>query len=211
MSQKVICVIPARGGSKGIPRKNIKPLLGKPLIAWTIEAAQKSKLLDRIFVSTEDAEIKEVALKHGVEVIDRPQEFATDEASTWCVLKHALDVLAPDYVPDAVVALQATVPYRGDGLIDKCIEKFIKGNYDSVITGYLLQDEPYGEHPGRRQDIKGELYADGSVYVIKRDIILGGDVAGEKFSYVQTKSEEQVDIDDEYDFWLAGKVLKERR
>ena len=86
----ILGITPARGGSKGIPRKNIKEIAGKPLIAWTIEAAKKSKLLDKHLVSTEDDEIASVSRKYGSDVICRPMELATDEASTLSVLQHAI-------------------------------------------------------------------------------------------------------------------------
>jgi len=89
----ILGVIPARGGSKGIPRKNIRMIAGKPLIAWTIEAALKAKLLDRLVVSTEDREIARIAGDRGAEVIGRPAELASDEATTLSVLQHALPSL----------------------------------------------------------------------------------------------------------------------
>ena len=93
MKPKVITVIPARGGSKGVPRKNVKLLNGKPLIAYTIEASLNSGVVDRVFISTDDAEIAEVAKKFGAEVIDRPAELAGDKVTLEPVIKHALDYL----------------------------------------------------------------------------------------------------------------------
>src|SRR3989344_6294036 len=104
-----IAVIPARGGSKGLPRKNIKKLLGKPLIAYTIEAAKKAKSLDRIFVSTEDKEIAKIAKKYGAEVIERPFELAADDAPTYRVLQHAINEIGN---AEVVVTLQPTSPIR---------------------------------------------------------------------------------------------------
>ena len=111
----ILGVIPARGGSKGIPRKNIRMIAGKPLIAWTIEAALKAKLLDRLVVSTEDREIARIAGDRGAEVIGRPAELASDEATTLSVLQHALSVIDAQ----AVVLLQATSAVLDDGLIDR--------------------------------------------------------------------------------------------
>src|SRR4051812_20547181 len=108
-------VIPARGGSKGIPRKNIKMIAGKPLIAWTIEAAKKSKLMDRFVVSTEDAEIAQIARKYGADVLDRPKSLATDTATGISVIQHAVSV----FDPKNVVLLQPTSPIRSKGLIDQ--------------------------------------------------------------------------------------------
>jgi len=107
----ILGVTPARGGSKSIHRKNIKELCGKPLVAWTIEAARQSKLLDRYVVSTEDKEIAQIAEKYGAEVVERPPELATDEASTLSVLQDVLGKIDAD----VVVVLQATSPIREPG------------------------------------------------------------------------------------------------
>src|SRR5260370_29576016 len=107
----ILGITPARGGSKGLPKKNIRLIAGKPLLAWSIEAARDSKLLDRYVVSTESAEIANVAREHGAEVVDRPAELATDEASTMSVLQHALTQVPAD----VVVVLQATCPIRRPG------------------------------------------------------------------------------------------------
>jgi len=208
----ILAITPARGGSKGIPRKNIKLIAGKPLIAWTIEAAKKSKLIDKYVVSTEDAEIAEVAKKFGAEVLERPGELATDEASTLSVLEHAVKEIPCDIV----VLLQAPLPIRSDGLVDECIQEFIDNDYDSLATGfdctyieYATDGEGGGEKKEyRRQDIDGFFYDDGNVYVIKADLLRKGERYGEKIGRKYTNKWEQVDIDDEVDFWLAEKVLE---
>ena len=146
-------VIPARGGSKGIPRKNIRPFAGKPLIAWSIEAALAARGLDRVAVSTEDAEIAEVAARFGAEVLWRPAELATDEATTIAVLTHIAAT-----VPEAetFVVLQPTSPLRDDGLIESCLELYRAGGYDSLATGFYCKYQPYGAHNNvRRQDYQG--------------------------------------------------------
>ena len=89
-----VAIIPARGGSKGLPRKNILPILEKPLIAWTIKAAQEAQSIDKVFVSTDDDEIAEISLRYGAEVIMRPEKLATDQASTEPVVGHAIEYLA---------------------------------------------------------------------------------------------------------------------
>jgi CMP-N-acetylneuraminic acid synthetase len=102
----ILGITPARGGSKGIPRKNIKEIAGKPLIAWTIEAAKESKMIDRYVVSTEDEEIAEISREYGADVIERPLEPATDDATTLSVLQHVIE-----WIPcDSIVLLQATSP-----------------------------------------------------------------------------------------------------
>lgn len=201
----ILGITPARGGSKGIPRKNIKIIAGKPLIAWTIEAAQNSKLLDRYIVSTEDKEIATVSRKYGAEVLDRPVELATDEAPTISVLQHAIK-----YIPcDIVVLLQATSPIRSSGLVDECIRKFIDNEYDSLATGFICKYVEYGKNEVRRQDIKGFFYDDGNVYVIKADLIKRGDRYGKKIGKKIISKWENVDIDDEIDFWIADKILRD--
>jgi N-acylneuraminate cytidylyltransferase len=135
----ILGITPARGGSKGIPRKNIKEIAGKPLISWTIEAAKNSRLLDKYIVSTEDEEIAGVLKKYGAEVLSRPPEFATDEASTLCVLQHVVQNIACDIV----VLLQATSPIRREGLIDECIKEFLDNGYDSLATGFICKYVEY--------------------------------------------------------------------
>lgn len=117
--ERILVVIPARGGSKRIPRKNIRLFDGQPLIAWSIYAARQSKHIDRIVVSTEDDEIRRVAHKLGAEVIDRPAHLATDTASSEDVMRHVLYEL-PKYA--MIVLLQPTSPYRSPEDIDACIE-----------------------------------------------------------------------------------------
>ena len=203
----ILGITPARGGSKGIPGKNIKVLSGKPLIAWTIEAAKESKMIDRYVVSTEDEEIAEISRKCGADVIARPQELATDETTTLSVLQYVIEKIPCD----SVVLLQATSPIRRGGLIDECIREFIDNDYDSLATGFICDYIEYGTNQLRRQDIEGFFYDDGNVYVIKADIIKKGDRCGKKIGRKVISRWENVEIDDEFDFWLAEQILKERR
>lgn len=202
----ILGVTPARGGSKGIPRKNIKPMCGKPLIAWTIEAAKRSKLLDRYIVSTEDEEIAAVSRRYGAEVIDRPPELAADETSTESVLQHVLNIIDAD----VVVLLQATSPIRNSDLIDNCIKRFLDTGADSLATGFICKYQEYGSCDLRRQDIKGFFYDDGNVYVMRADLLKKGDRYGKRIERVILDREQNVEIDDEFDFWLAEQVLKKR-
>ena len=150
-SMTILGVIPARGGSKGIPRKNIKMIAEKPLIQWTIESAKSSELISRFVVSTEDAEIAKVSKECGAEVIDRPLAFAADETSTVSVLQHAMSVIEAD----VVVILQPTSPERNIGLIDKCIQKFIEAKTDNLATGFICKYE-YGTYTST-PDLNGFL------------------------------------------------------
>lgn len=200
----ILGITPARGGSKGIPRKNIRTIAGKPLIAWTIETASQSNLIDRYVVSTEDHEIADVVAKYDVEVLQRPVDLATDDASTLSVLQHAISQIPCDII----VLLQATSPIREKGLIDECIREFIDNAYDSLATGFICKYVEYGKNELRRQEIPGYFYDDGNIYVIKADLILKGDRYGKRIGRKMISKWENVDIDDEVDFWMAEKVLQ---
>jgi CMP-N-acetylneuraminic acid synthetase len=202
----ILAITPARGGSKGIPKKNIKPIAGKPLIAWTFDAVKKSKLIDRYVVSTEDREIRTVCEHHSIEVLDRPPELARDETSTLAVLEHAVKHIACDIV----VLLQATAPIRTSGLIDECIREFKAKEYDSLATGFYCTYVEYGKNEKRRQDIKGFFYDDGNIYIMRADLLRKGDRYGTNIGRKVISRWENIDIDDEVDFWIAEKVLQER-
>lgn len=203
----ILGITPARGGSKEIPRKNIKTIAGKPLLGWTIEAAKRAKLLDRYIVSTEDSQIANIARDYGVEVLLRPPELANDKATTLSVLKHAVGVIPCDIV----ALLQATSPIRHDGLIDECIQDFINNAYDSLATGFICKYIEYGKNKLRRQDIRGFFYDDGNVYIIKSSLIKKGDRYGKRIGRKIVSRWENVEIDDEFDFWLAEKILIDSR
>lgn len=203
---KYLGVIPARGGSKGIPRKNIKPIAGKPLIAWTIESAKHSSLLDRFVVSTEDREIKEVSAECGAEVLDRPAELADDNVTTLALLKHIVETQEPENI----VLLQPTSPIRDEGLIDKCIKAFEKSGCDSLATGFVCKFKEYGSNNLPRQKLDGFFYDDGNIYVIKASLILKGDRFGKKIEKLHLDREQNVEIDDDFDFWLAEQILLKR-
>lgn len=202
----ILGVIPARGGSKGIPRKNIKMIAGKPLIVWTILAAQESKLIDRFVVSTEDPEIAAIARQYGAEVLDRPARLATDQATTLSVLQDILTKIDADNV----VLLQPTSPVRSPGLIDKCIRQFKKTGVDNLGTGFICKFMAYGSYTKRRQELNGFFYDDGSVYVIKSSLIRQGKLHGKKTGQIEISREENTEIDDHFDFWLAEQVLLAR-
>lgn len=201
----ILGVTPARGGSKGIMQKNIRNLLGRPLLAWTIEAAKKSNLIDKYVVSTEDANIYEVAKSYGAEVLPRPPELATDDSTTLSVLQ---DILTKIDV-DIFVVLQATCPIRYDGLIDQCITRFIQSGADSLATGFICKYVPYGSQNNQcRQKIPGFFYDDGNVFVIKSDLIRQGKWTGDKIEYFFLDKKYNIDIDDEFDFFIAEQILK---
>jgi len=201
--RSILGVIPARGGSKGVPRKNICLVAGKPLLLWTVEAAQKARLLGRWVVSTEDPEISEIACRHGAEVLARPPELATDEASTVSVLQHALEQIGAK----VVVVLAPTSPIRKDGLVDACIAKFFAEGADSLGTVHKDYSYEYGQDMPRRQDIRPRLVDNGNVYVIRAEVIRAGRWLGDRLAVLETTREEGVEIDDEIDHWLAEQIL----
>lgn len=203
----ILGITPARGGSKGIPQKNIKEIAGKPLIVWTIEAAKNSKLLDKYIVSTEDNEIATICRSYSAEVLWRPPELATDEASTLSVLQHVVAQIPCQII----VLLQATSPIRSEGLIDECITEFLANDYDSLATGFMCKYIEYGKNNLRRQNVKGFFYDDGNVYVIKADLIRKGDRYGKKIGRRIISRRENIEIDDEFDFWVAEQILKNRQ
>jgi len=207
VAMNILGITPARGGSRTIPRKNIKDISGKPLIAWTIEAANESKMIDRYVVSTEDKEIAQIVRGYGVDVLSRPSALATDEATTISVLQHAIEQIPCDIV----VLLQATSPIRRPGLINECIREFIDNEYDSLATGFTCKYIEYGKNNLRRQDIGGFFYDDGNIYVIKAGLIERGERFGKKIGGKVVSRWENVEIDDEFDFWFAEQILKERR
>jgi CMP-N-acetylneuraminic acid synthetase len=128
-----LAIIPARGGSKRLPGKNIKKIAGKPLIAWTIDAALKSKYIDKVIVSTDDESIKKIAREAGAEVpFDRPAEISSDTATSVDVILHALENVERDF--DFIVLLQPTSPLRNSGHIDEAIEFLIQKNANAVIS-----------------------------------------------------------------------------
>jgi N-acylneuraminate cytidylyltransferase len=200
----ILGLIPARGGSKGVPGKNIKEIYGKPLIVWTIERAIESKRLDKVLVSTDSEEIAKIAMEAGAEVQMRPEKLATDDASTLDVMKYVLSLIPAE----TMVLLQPTSPYREKGRIDECIECFFESNSDSLATGYMCDKKEYGTNSLPRQKIKGFFYDDGSIYVIKSENIMNGDRYGEKIYPMYTTRYENAEIDDEYDFWILEKTLE---
>ena len=202
----ILGVIPARGGSRGIPRKNLRLLCGKPLIAWTIEAAHASKLLDRAAVSTEDPEIADVARRCGAEVLERPRALAADETPMLSVLQHALAQIPAD----TLVLLQPTSPVRDPDLVDRCIRRFQEAEADSLATGFICRYVEYGTNLANRQALPGFFYDDGNVYVMRAGLVRQGDRHGRRIERVLLDRRQSVDIDEEFDFWLAERVLAER-
>lgn len=200
-------IIPARGGSKGIPRKNIRIIAGKPLIAWTIEHANASKLLTRFIVSTDSDEIAEVARKEGAECLMRPVHLAEDLTPTIDVLKHVVEQNACD----AVVLLQPTSPIRKPGRIDECVQEYIDGKFDSLATGFICKYQEYGKaEPTPRQKIEGFFYDDGNIYIIDAGLVYERKISGTKLKRYFNSREENFEIDDMFDMWIVEQILIKR-
>lgn len=223
MKPKIIAIIPARGGSKGIPRKNIRLLCDKPLIAYTIEAALGSKYVDRVLVSTEDGEIAEIAKQYGAEVIKRPLELATDSASTEPVLEHVVRYLekTEDYRADIVVLLQPTSPLRNAGHIDEALETFFTSKYDSLLSvclshiflwkldrkGVYSVSYDFRNRP-RRQDRQPEYRENGAIYITKYDTLMNKhNRLGGKIGLYVMPDENSWEIDTEFDFRLCEQLV----
>lgn len=219
----MICVIPVRGGSKGIPRKNLLPIAGKPLVVWTIEQALAVPGL-RVIVSTEDAEIAEVSRAAGAEVVDRPAELAQDTTASEPVIEHVIATLTVrGERPDSVMFLQATSPIRLPGTLARAMAEFEQSQADSMVgvvaeTPFLWNlarpataDYDVTRRP-RRQEIppEGMKYREhGSLYLTKTHIYetlhnrLGGHI--ELFIMDEV---EATDIDTPADFALAEARLR---
>lgn len=202
----ILGVIPARGGSKGIKRKNLKLINGRPLVYWSIKAAQESKLLDKFIVSTEDSEIKKVSVSYGAEVMDRPGHLAKDFSTTLSVLQH---ILTRSQQVDVLVLLQPTSPVRDGRLIDRCIKKFLESKTDSLATGFMSLQYEWGVNQNTpRQKLTGWFYDDGNVYVHKAKSIIDGVWAGKNKYPLIIPKKFNFEIDDDIDFYIAEMLLK---
>jgi len=233
MTDKILAIIPARGGSKAVPRKNIRFLCGKPLIAWTIEAALAAgDLLHRVIVSTDDEEIAGIAHACGAEVpFLRPAEMASDTAPTLQALQHAVDFVEKEdgVKMDWVLTLQPTAPFRTAQDIAEGIRLAREGGCDSVIsvTQVLAEHpilmkkivdgrlEPYciEEKEGtRRQDYDPPAYIrNGAIYLTKRDVLMAeNSIWGESIRPYVMPEERSLDIDSEHDFKLVEIVMAEK-
>ena len=225
-----LAIIPARGGSRGIPRKNVRLLCGKPLIAYTIEVALSSQPIDRVVVSTEDKEIAEVSKKYGAAVIRRPSELARDDTPSLPVFQHVVSHLeeTEDYRPQVIVILQPTSPLRTVEDVDRAIERFLEGTYDSIASVCEVEHPRHwmytlvknklrpvikdGEKVIRRQDAPKVYRLNGAVYVTSTDTIMKENrVLGRDTGAYIMPLESSIDIDTELDFKLADLLMRERK
>lgn len=226
---KILAIIPARAGSKGVPGKNIKLLGGKPLIAYTIDMAKKCKLISLVIVSTEDENIAEIARNFKVSVpFLRPARLAEDNTPTMPVILDVIETLEKSSENfDAVCILQPTCPFRDENEIEECIETFIKSEADSLIS---VREVPSDFNPhwifesgddgklkiatgektiiSRRQDLPPAYYRDGSVYITKTAVLKKQkSLFGKSIAYRLSSNPNHVNIDTMNDWFKAEQII----
>jgi CMP-N,N'-diacetyllegionaminic acid synthase len=222
-----LAVIPARAGSKRVPGKNIRPIAGRPLLAWSIEHVRRCATPMRVLVSTDDPQIREVALEAGAEVPElRPKSLATDESPTEPAILHALDSLPGKTAIEHVVLLPPTSPIRDDGSIDAAIEFYESSGSDCLVSvtpesPLLWRGTPEQPMPlydvsdrPRQQCVAEDLrrYRENGSIVITSVPALrrtGNRLGGKAVMYVMG-AHEGIDVDSEYDLWLAEQWLRSK-
>ena len=226
---RILGVIPARGGSKGIPKKNIKMLCGKPLLQYTIDAATNATKLTQVILSSDDEAIIAIVKDFDVEVpFIRPQELAQDDTPTLAVIQHALKFyIEKDIYFDAVCLLQATSPFKTGAFIDAAIQKFIVSDCDALISVQEVPDE-YNPHwafkenkagdlelftgesqiIARRQDLPKIYHRDGLIYITKTHVLLKQkSLYGSKLAYIKSPGTYTINIDTMIDWEQAEAFL----
>ncbi len=228
----ILGLIPARGGSKGVPRKNIKLLHGKPLLCYTAHAALGASGLSRVVLSTEDEEIAQIGKNCGLDVpFLRPAELARDDTPSLPVIQHAVRILEENGNPiDAICLLQPTSPFRDAAVIESCLELFVKRGADTLITilpvpekynpyfiylkdmdgslKYCMGDETKAV---RRQDVDPAFLREGSVYVMKRSVIMEqNSIYGKHIVGCPVAPDKSINIDTMEDWQAAERFLKEQ-
>jgi len=228
----VLCTICARGGSKGIPNKNIKPLLGKPLIAHTIETALNSKWIDRVVVSTDSEKIAEIAKEYNAEVpFMRPAELSTDTAPKLPVIRHLVSnyLESNTFKPDFVIDLDPTSPLRIEDDIDQAMQMISKDeNCDSVITGYHSDKNPYfnmieidkngfaqlskkntGKPITSRQEAPPVFSMNASIYIWRTSVLMTRkNIIEGRVKFFEMPRSRSIDIDHEIDFMIVENLMK---
>ena len=228
---KILAIIPARGGSKGLPDKNIKPINGKPLIYWTINQAQKSTLISNLIVNTDSEKIANISEESGASVpFLRPKNLAEDDSSTFDVIKHTLDWYERrDEQYDIVVLLEPTSPLRKNKDIDQAIERFIShGDADSLVSlGEVQLESPYitkfldddyvrpviklDSSFHQRQQLPIAYFPYGIIYLSKVSSLLEtGTFYQENTISYMVERWQNYEIDDIYDFMVIERIMKHR-
>jgi len=220
-----LAIIPARGGSKRIPRKNILNLNGKPLLSYSIEAGLNSRYIDEVIVSSDDNEILDIALNYGCNIIKRPSYLSSDTAITFDVIKHTIENIEIDY--DYIVLLQPTSPLRDATHIDEAIELLISKESDAVISVCEMEHSPLWSNTldetlsmksflkkevlnKRSQDLDTYFRLNGAIYICDREILLKEKsffIKENIFAYKMSR-ETSIDIDEMIDFDIAKIIIK---
>jgi CMP-N,N'-diacetyllegionaminic acid synthase len=225
--QKIIALIPARGGSKGIPGKNIKFLAGKPLIAYTIEVAKKCRYLDKIFVSTDDEEIAKISRKYGAEIIKRPNILAGDKSKFIDAIFYHLEKFKKEnFIPEVLVVLQPTSPLRTTNDIKEAIELFLNNECESVVSvsepehslqwsfqkkgKYLKPIFGWKYFKGiNRQDVEKTYLPNGAIFISRpKFLYLNKSFYSKKTLPYFMPKDRSVDIDNMTDFLIAESAIK---
>ena len=221
--QRILAIIPARGGSSRVPRKNLHPLAGKPLLVYAIEAAARVPEIDLCAVSTDDPDIAATARAHGARVIDRPAELSTAEARTEPALLHALDALqdGDDDAFDVLALLEPTSPLRRPATISRCIRRLIDDGGQSLLTVSRSHANPgrvdngmfrplFPDAPRRRQDREALYIEAGVVYVCRVPFLRAtGSLVAADWLAEPVSADEAIDINEPGDFVAAETFLKQ--
>ncbi|MCK4441382.1 MAG: acylneuraminate cytidylyltransferase family protein [Sulfurovaceae bacterium] len=220
-----LAIIPARGGSKRLPRKNLLDLDGKPLIAYSIEAGLNSKYIDKVVVSSDDSEILDIAKRFGAEMIVRPDKLASDTATTFDAIKHTIENFEKY---DYIVLLQPTSPLRSAQHIDEAIKLLNEKNADAIVSVCEMEHSPLWSNSldeslsmqdflkdevlnKRSQDLDTYYRLNGAIYICKTEKLLEEEnffLKDNIFAYVMSR-ECSIDIDEKIDFKLATILIKE--
>jgi len=223
MKKKIHAIILARGGSKGLKRKNLFPINKKPLIYWSINCCLKSKKIDKIWVSSDNKKILKLAKKYGAKTIIRPKFLSSDNASSDSAWLHAVKYIEKKNHIDTVIGLQPTSPIRETKDIDKSIKKFFKFKYDSLFSSSnkdtaftwlvgnnkkITPNYNFKKRP-RRQDLKKEIKENGSIYIFnkKKFLIFKNRLFGKIGNYLMEKNK-SFEIDDIHDALLVDTIMK---
>ena len=220
---QILAVIPARGGSKGIPKKNIRLMYGKPLISYSINNAKNSHYITDVFVTTDSDEIAEVAEEYGAEVIKRDESLSSDLVTLDPVIYHAKNCAEKikNKKYDVVVTLQPTSPLLKVATLDNAIEYFIKGNFDTVISVINKPHLSWGEKENKivplykerknRQELPPQYFETGAFLIAKSDAVKNNTRIGENVSVFEVPEEESIDIDDKNDWLLTENIMKRKK
>ncbi len=220
-----LSIIPARGGSKRLPRKNILKILDKPLIAYSIEAGLNSKYIDKLIVSSDDDEILSISKDYGAEIVKRPANLAEDTTTTFDTLKHVVENISEEY--EYIVLLQATSPLRKSSHIDEAIKLLEEKKADAIISVCEMEHSPLWSNTlpsdnsmklflkdeiknKRSQDLEKYYRLNGAIYICRTDKFLenkGFFLEENIYAYIMDRKD-SIDIDEEIDFIIASEFIK---